>query len=163
MKSFLFVRHGVTDWSPSLNLEPVDYAINEKGRLEAQNAAIYVKGKIAADKKSIILSSTLLRAKQTAGIISEYCSIPVIFEENLRERYFGDARIGYSDAESDEIFVERVQLALKHMKSIMELQDRYLIVVSHSKVFQQVARILSINPGTIVTGGCVELCDTKEL
>jgi probable phosphoglycerate mutase len=163
-KPFYFIRHGQTDWSAELiALGPIDYPLNDRGRAEAMEAAAYVKSEMPIDAKPIIIASTMLRTRQTAAIISDHCSIPISFEDRLQERYYGDARIGASDAESDSIFAERVQTVFEHINVLTEAPDQYVIVVSHAGVFQQMTQILSVTKEPIVTGGCVVLCSEKSI
>lgn len=158
MKKFLFIRHGQTDWSAELiKLGPVDYPLNERGRAEAMKAASYAKSVIPTGTKPVIVASPLLRARQTAEIISEYCAVPINFEHNLSERYFGDARTGSIDAESDEVFAGRVRVAFNLIQTLTEIPDQYVIIVSHSLVFKQITEMLSAIKEPITTGGCVEL------
>lgn len=164
MKEFLFIRHGQTDWNAELiALGPIDYPLNNRGRAEAMEAAAYVKSTVPSGAKPIIIASTMLRTRQTASIISDYCSIPISFDDRLQERYYGDARIGASDAESDSIFAERVQTAFEHINGLTEVPDQYVIVVSHAGVFQQMTQILSVTKEPIVTGGCVKLHAEKPI
>ncbi|MFY0254189.1 2,3-bisphosphoglycerate-dependent phosphoglycerate mutase [Chitinophaga sp. 30R24] len=89
MKLFL-VRHGQSQW----NLENrftgwKDIDITEKGRAEARQAGIQLRG----EEIDVAFTSTLLRAQHTLYIILEECGltkIPVIRDKALNERSYGD-------------------------------------------------------------------------
>lgn len=84
MTELWLVRHGQTDWNLTGRWQGQASdapGLNETGRNQAQIASEKVKGlEIAA-----IYSSDLLRARQTAEVISIPLGIPVILEPRLRE------------------------------------------------------------------------------
>lgn len=82
-----FVRHGTTDWNVLGRLQGQnDIPLNEAGRLQAK-----ALGKRLNDEQwDAVVSSDLLRAKETADIISAITGIgPVRTERRLRERTHG--------------------------------------------------------------------------
>lgn len=84
--TFFLVRHGETDW----NKEEVfrgkkDIPLNERGRDQAKRTAKYLEN----FKVDGIYSSPLLRAKETASIISEMNGVPVYIMEELIDMDFG--------------------------------------------------------------------------
>lgn len=82
------VRHGETDWNKKgIYQGQEDTPLNEKGKDEARNLALALKGK----EISIIYSSDLTRAKETAEIIAKSLGIQtIIYKESLREMNFGE-------------------------------------------------------------------------
>lgn len=81
------VRHGETDWNiQELMQGHRDVPLNTKGRVQAEE--------IAKDLKNIYLnviySSPLSRAYETACIINAFHKAPIIKDNDLRERRFGD-------------------------------------------------------------------------
>ncbi len=85
MKIFI-VRHGQTNWNAAGRLQGhADIPLNEMGLLHAGHAAEFLKNKSIA----IIYSSDLLRARQTAEIISKVTGAKAIFTPALRELDFG--------------------------------------------------------------------------
>jgi len=87
MKVYL-VRHGETDWNrKGIYQGQEDIPLNEKGKEEARNLALALKG----IEISSIYSSDLKRAKETAEIIAKSLGIQtVIYKESLREMNFGE-------------------------------------------------------------------------
>jgi broad specificity phosphatase PhoE len=80
-------RHGETDWNVERRFQGSTpfVPLNEKGIRQAQEAALVLKNRCV----NIIYSSSLLRARQTAEIIASVCSVGIVYEENLKERWFG--------------------------------------------------------------------------
>ncbi|MGB9681443.1 MAG: alpha-ribazole phosphatase [bacterium] len=87
MKIYL-VRHGETDWNKNgLYQGQKDIPLNELGRKEAKVLASAFKGK----RVSIIYSSDLTRAKETAEIIAKELDLQnITYKESLREMDFGN-------------------------------------------------------------------------
>ena len=81
------VRHGQTDWNKENRVQgQLDMPLNDAGKNEA---AICAK-LLMSVKIDRIVSSDLLRAKETANIINETLSCPLNFDIRLREINFGD-------------------------------------------------------------------------
>ena len=82
----VFVRHGQTDFNAGGRVQgQVDIELNEVGREQARRMAPM----IASLSPSAIVTSNLLRARDTAEAIGQCCDAPVIEDERLRERFFG--------------------------------------------------------------------------
>ena len=80
------IRHGQTDWNLSKRLHGHNSVpLNEKGRQEAENARKKVNS-LEIDK---IISSDLLRAKQTAEIINKDLCKTIVFDFHLRSVDYG--------------------------------------------------------------------------
>jgi len=81
------VRHGQTDW----NIEKkhtqghTDIPLNENGKKQAEQLAQSISN-LKIDK---IISSDLLRAKETAEIINKKFGSPIFFDERMREINYG--------------------------------------------------------------------------
>ncbi len=85
-REFLFVRHGQTDWNLQGRLQGrSDQPLNATGIAQAQASA----DRLANGTVSAIVSSPLLRAHQTATIISKSLGVAVSVENKLIERNFG--------------------------------------------------------------------------
>lgn len=85
MRLFL-VRHGETEW----NKEEIfrgkkDIPLNERGREQARKTGIFLKN----FKIEKIYSSPLLRAKETASILSELSGAPVFLMDEFIDIDFG--------------------------------------------------------------------------
>lgn len=81
------VRHGQTEWNVSKRLQghkPI--TLNEKGREEAKTLAEKIKD-LDFDR---IISSDLLRAKETAEIINEKVNKEIVLDARLRSVDYGN-------------------------------------------------------------------------
>ncbi len=79
-------RHGQTQWNAEDKIcGSTDLPLNEKGFAQAKKLAEIAAG-YGID---LIVSSPLLRARQTAAAIAEACGALVVIEERLREQDFG--------------------------------------------------------------------------
>ena len=155
-KSFLFIRHGQTDWGPAdITRGPLDLSLNSIGRKQAQNA-FDVASKRFDLVHPKIFSSDLLRAQETAEIFAnnispkpKITSIP-----GLNERYYGD----YSklsapdDAETSNDFAQRVQTTFRNLFDQMPT-DQTTIIISHQKVFEYLTEWLTGNTSKLEQGG----------
>ncbi|KAK7331111.1 hypothetical protein VNO77_25325 [Canavalia gladiata] len=83
------VRHGETAWNASAKIQGhLDVELNETGR---QQAAAVGDRLSREPKVSVIYSSDLQRAFETAQIIASKCGgIEVVKDSDLRERHLGD-------------------------------------------------------------------------
>jgi len=85
-RSFLCVRHGVTDWNREGRFQGrTDVPLNDEGIAQAHSAARRLQG-VPVD---IIVSSPLIRAIRTAEIIAAGPSKPVSIDADLIECDFG--------------------------------------------------------------------------
>ena len=85
----LFVRHGETDWNVKRIIQGwKGTGLNALGKRQAALAA----GRVAGMELGIsaVLSSDLLRARQTAAVLGRALGLRVKPREDLRERCFGD-------------------------------------------------------------------------
>ena len=81
----ILFRHGETDWNRSGRFQGhMDIPLNQKGRDQAHQ----LKKSLAGIKLDLILSSDLLRAKETTSIIRN--ETPTIFSPCLRENDIGE-------------------------------------------------------------------------
>jgi broad specificity phosphatase PhoE len=80
-------RHGETDWNKERRFQGhTDIPLNQSGRHQASELALKIK-KINPE---LILTSDLLRAKQTAEIVNDLLQVSVIESPMLRECKLGD-------------------------------------------------------------------------
>ena len=79
----LIIRHGESE-ADLLDVHEgrADFVLTERGQRQAEAMAEYVANNYNISK---IYASTLIRAKQTAGHLSDKTGIPIIFDENLME------------------------------------------------------------------------------
>lgn len=88
MKDVYFVRHGQSQWNVEHKIcGSTDIPLTDKGRDQARETAeLIISENIKAD---MILYSPLMRAAETAKIISEITGIPAVEEPLLIEQNFG--------------------------------------------------------------------------
>ena len=80
------VRHGQTDWNIEKKTQGhTDIPLNENGRKQAQILAQSISN-LKIDR---IISSDLLRAKETAEIINERFGNNISLDERIREINYG--------------------------------------------------------------------------
>lgn len=86
--TLLFVRHGESLWNVENKIcGQTDIPLTEKGYQQAKEAAQLI---LKEEKQpDIILASPLMRAYETARVISKKTGIPLRTEERLREQNFG--------------------------------------------------------------------------
>lgn len=149
-KAFYFIRHGKTDWNLNkASTQQTDIPLNNLGIQQAQKATLLFKHRTL----TAVISSPLLRAKQTAEILSSFLGLPLSFNNGLQERNFGSAMEQCNEIiigpESETKFEKRVIFTLN---SILESEELPLIV-SHGDVLPVISRVLlheNISPDNCV-------------
>ena len=86
--SILLVRHGETALNAARIVQHPDTPLNERGIGQAQRLA----ARLADFPIMGVVSSDYKRAHMTAEAISTVTGLPIVIQESLRERNFGDAR-----------------------------------------------------------------------
>ncbi|MFT4287872.1 histidine phosphatase family protein [Nocardioides sp.] len=88
MRRLLLVRHGQTDWNRQGRVQGhLDAPLNDTGR--AQAAAVAVA--LAGFAPTLVWSSDLSRAAETASHIAGAAGVEVTLDQRLRERSWGEA------------------------------------------------------------------------
>ena len=148
-----------------------DWELSEEGILQAKKIGEKLKTELA-EKKLVMYSSDLLRAKQTAEIVGGYLGLTPVLRTELRERNLGtccgksvqwlrenfevqektiDDRL-FSDAESRRDEWNRLK---PFFDEIMKIDDENIIIVSHGD-------LLSVF-NTMFLGLSVESINTGEI
>ena len=85
-----FVRHGESTWNASglVQGQAEGSVLTAKGRREAARAA----EQLGRARASVIWTSDLERAHETAAIVGHALRLPLRYERALRERNFGTAQ-----------------------------------------------------------------------
>ncbi len=99
---WFLVRHGETDSNKNLIIDgggEMNAPLNETGINQAKEAARSLKD-LGID---LIISSDLLRAKQTAEIISKEIGAEIVFDNAFRERHWGELE-GKTFEEAEGLF-----------------------------------------------------------
>ena len=140
------VRHGETDWNKKgLRQGRKDVLLNDQGKEQAGKLASL----IGEDKWDLIISSPLIRAQETAFIISKKNKIDeILIDEKLTERSYGRfeghsyteeiAADKYDDVEKEEEVELRMKTALNN---ILEQQyPRNVIIVTHGAAIKSLLK-----------------------
>ena len=84
------VRHGETPWNADRRLQGhQDIPLNALGLSQAEAAGRYLQKKHAENPFSAVISSDLLRARQTADAVARALGLAVQDAPALRERHYG--------------------------------------------------------------------------
>jgi 2,3-bisphosphoglycerate-dependent phosphoglycerate mutase len=87
-KRVLLIRHGETDWNRTERIQGMeDIPLNALGIAQAQATAAELAKTIVGDAE--LVSSDLVRTRETAKPIVETTGLHVRFDARLRERHFG--------------------------------------------------------------------------
>ena len=146
------IRHGETDWNLMGKVQGrEDIPLNERGRIQAKQSGAALQN---TDAK-IVVTSPLIRATETAKIISKYLdNAQVIIEDALIERDFGEMsgmtydRRKYFDSFGYEETMEPLEEVSKRLidciheyASKSPKQD--IVMVSHGAAINSVIMVLS--------------------
>ncbi len=102
MTHLCLIRHGQTDWNVQGRYTgQSDIPLNGTGQAQAQSLV----EQLTSHKIDAIFSSDLMRASETAGILSESFQIPVQLDSRLREinqgewegKHLDDIKLKYND------------------------------------------------------------------
>ena len=143
----ILTRHGQTEWNVLRKMQgKADIELNEKGISQAEETAELLKN----EKINLIICSPLKRAKQTADIINKGRNIPIIYDDDIAERDFGEfegtnindfdypgywsykQNNQYEKAENIKVFFERVYSFIEKIKN--QYSDKNVLVVAHGGV-----------------------------
>lgn len=86
----ILVRHGESEWNRLGDAAGSDSALTDLGQAQARRVGSWLDGRF---QFTAFYASPLIRARQTAEIINEHVSLPIVFDEDLRE-----AEISYVEA-----------------------------------------------------------------
>lgn len=157
------MRHGQTEWNVSFRMQGrSDVPLNEVGLEQARKAAAGMR-QIPFD---CILSSPLMRARQTAEIIAEGRQVPVRVVPCLAELDFGalegKCRLDYPEAQTyfhdPEHYVpwaggetygeldDRCADALEHVLQPLETTCGHVLVCSHAAFITGIVRRILDRP-----------------
>lgn len=160
-------RHGQTDWNV---LKKVMGRCDEPLNNTGINQAFETKNNLLDTDIDLIICSPLLRAKQTAEIINKDRNVPIIYDNRIIERDFGEfegmqtntfdfngfwdyyKNEQYKTAENIQVFFERIYDFLKDI--VKKYRDKNVLLVSHGGVSVPVACFFS---GNIPTGSLVAM------
>ncbi len=159
MKKLFLIRHGLS----VANREHIvqgqsDYPLSEEGRVQSQKLAKYLSA--STDTPTSILSSPLMRARETAEILAEALGCGVEYDDLWMERRLGEAQgVDYETVRSwfaskglpspyepihgnGESWLELYIRADRALLSIMKRPAGTYIVVSHGGFLNAVLRAI---------------------
>ncbi|MBN9342981.1 MAG: hypothetical protein BGO76_01090 [Caedibacter sp. 38-128] len=160
LKPFYFIRHGETEWNrQGIIMGQTDIPLNATGIKQAHKA----KDILGQENFSIIYTSPLQRAYQTAQILIDDLEKDIVSEDLLKERYWGElegvprahvkelmAQDRLSDAETFVNFEARV---LKALCQILNTSHVTPLIVAHSGVFIALTKMMGYS--SLRTSNCI--------
>jgi probable phosphoglycerate mutase len=163
---FWFLRHGETDYNAKgLSQGAIDMPLNANGRAQAEAAAPLLVGQgIAA-----IVSSPMLRTRETTAIVNQVLNLPVSFEPDLREVVFGgmegkplhpwftewmEGRATPEGAESFAALTERAEAAMSRVLAL----NGPLLIVAHGGIFRAIRDLMGLTKEGLTPNGVPLLC-----
>ena len=163
-------RHGQTDWNVQKKvMGRCDEPLNETGLKQAEET----RKSLLNTKIDIILCSPLQRAKKTAEVINTGRNIPIVYDERIIERDFGEfegketkdfdfhgywnyyKNEQYESAENIQSFFKRIYGFLDDVKG--KYKDKNVLIVAHGGVSIPVNCYFNkrIPEGSLVEAGLV--------
>lgn len=146
MKLYI-VRHGQTDWNSQHKVQgKADISLNSKGIAQAEE----IRKKLENELIDLIICSPLKRAKETAEVINRDRNIPIIYDEEISERDFGEFEGNnqkdfdfngfwsykqdqhYESAENIKDFFYRIYTRLDKIKN--DYKSKRILLVTHGGV-----------------------------
>ena len=165
------IRHGETDWNAAGRIQGrEDIPLNENGRKQAEQCGLALKNQGEWD---VVVTSPLLRARQTAEIIAELLNIAeIIVDDDLIEMDYGmasgktreECAVLFPDGEWDvvesrEVLRDRVYGAV--MRNADKFSPKNILLVSHGGAIN--ALLAKMTDGEIGSGktrlknGCMNM------
>lgn len=153
-QSFIFIRHGQTDWNRERRtMGQTDIPLNERGLQQAYDSVRYL---IDLGVKRIV-HSPLMRAFKTAAIINETLGLPMISQDDLKECCWGIKEgslrpnamtieewvMGYT-VKGAEAYVDFRIRVVKAIAKAIDHNDLTL-VVAHGGSFRALMDVLNYN------------------
>ena len=159
MTELILIRHGETDWNRELRFQgQIDVPLNDTGFEQARRVAERLAGELVHQ----LVSSDLLRTRQTAQAPCVRLGLEPVMDAGLREQAFGvvdgmrvddiqqgfpqewtrwtkfDGDYAFAGGESTRVFHARVMAALQRLAQAREGQR--LVIVTHGGVLDMVYR-----------------------
>jgi len=159
MTELILIRHGETDWNRELRFQgQIDVPLNATGFEQARRVA----ERLAGEPVQQLVSSDLLRTRQTAQAPAQRLGLAPVLDAGLREQGFGvvdgmradeiqqqfaqawarwsafDADYAFDGGESTRAFHARVMAALWRLAKAHDSQR--LVIVTHGGVLDMVYR-----------------------
>lgn len=167
---FWFLRHGETDYNAAgLSQGALDISLNATGRAQAEVAGPLLAGQgIRA-----IISSPMIRTRETTAIVNEFLNLPVSFEADLREVIFGGMEgkplqpwfpewmEGRYTPEGGETFAEVTIRARIAMRRVLA-QPGPLLIVAHGGIFRALRDLMGLSKEGLTPNAVPLFCAPTE-
>jgi broad specificity phosphatase PhoE len=148
----LLMRHGETPWNREgrvMGRNPVE--IDERGRAQVTAAVDLVR----ALKPDLIVTSPLVRARQSAEIIAEAMGLPILEEPLIAEVKYGRWEgMSYHELVTDADYLsyreEPILSPTPGGETIPEVQARGVEAISHTLKRNDGGRVLFVSHGDII-------------
>ncbi len=172
----LVVRHGRTKWNDLHKVQgTADIELNEEGLKQAE-----ITSKLLENERiDLIISSPLIRARQTAEIININQKCNIICDKRIKERDYGEfeglnkedfnfrdfwtysKNLTYNKAENIQVFFRRIFDFLDEIKE--KYKDKTVLIVVHGGVSVAVNAYFEGMPKeNNQTKGHLKNCEVKE-
>ena len=162
--TFAFIRHGQTDWNRDDKLQgSSDIPLNAEGRAQAHEAA----GILADGGWEVVVSSPLLRARETAQIIAGDLGLELgPSYPSLVERDYG-ALEGTSSSETMARWPDRDYPGAESLDSVVsrglaglakvadDFRDRDVVIVAHGTIIRYTLAALAGRPLDAIRNGSI--------
>ncbi|PSL40141.1 putative phosphoglycerate mutase [Planomicrobium soli] len=147
MTTIGLVRHGITDWNLlGIAQGSSDIPLNETGRQQA----VALAERLALESWDTIVSSDLLRAKETAQIIADRLNLPISFlDPRIREMNGGKIE-GTTEKERVEKWGENWRSLDLGMESAEEVSARAIDFLEALLENHKGKRILMVSHGGLI-------------
>lgn len=163
-------RHGQTDWNLMKKvMGRCDEPLNETGLNQAEET----RNNLMNTNIDLIICSPLMRARQTADVINRNRNIPIIYDDRIIERNFGEfegmetknfdfhgywnyyKNMQFESAENIQIFFKRVYEFLDDITQ--KYSDKNVLLVAHGGISIPVNCYFNncIPEGSLVDAGLV--------
>ena len=149
MKIYL-LRHGETDWNIEGRLQGrMDIPMNESGKEQITSIGHYLKDRGFCVGR--IISSPLLRAKETAEIISKAIDFQgnILFDELLLERSFGKLEGVLWSPEIDlndmKYGIESVEILCQRGQEVLSkyIDEKDVLIIAHGAIIKAIVAALT--------------------
>ncbi|MEK4668771.1 histidine phosphatase family protein [Niallia sp. FSL R7-0271] len=174
MTNICLIRHGETDWNSLGKIQGrTDIPLNSNGIRQAEQCRDYLK----ETSWDLIITSPLMRAKETAAIINESLNLPIVEMAEFIERSFGDAE-GKTKEERQVLYPDMLypnaepywELAERLKQGLADILQSYpqqkVLLVAHGAVIHTILRILSNEEitldNTYLTNACISNIHYKD-
>jgi probable phosphoglycerate mutase len=147
----ILIRHGETDWNRELRFQgQIDVPLNDIGHEQALRLAL----RLAGESVQHLVSSDLMRVRQTAEPIASQLGLPVAASAALREQSFGIAEgMNASEIRSrhprawDDWLQFHADYAMPEGESARQFHARIMDALGHIVAAHEGQRVLVVTHG----------------